>query len=156
MFTNFKEKFMFFVYFLWNIPIGVTIIISINVTNHNQDTQFANKFIKKHLVCNLDSGQHQAMIQEYEHTQKLQTMNKEIPAFYIAKVFKVTKVKPITKMPKNVLKIISILFLKQTNFKNFIRWRFQLRYFLITVWTVKVPACCLLAVVHDWSRCIVI
>jgi hypothetical protein len=54
---------------------------NINQYFQSPSTNFANNFIRWHLVWSLDSGHHQAMIQKYEHIQILKTTSWKSPLF---------------------------------------------------------------------------
>ena len=138
----------------------IKLVFYLTYTMMHGSTKLKKKNSKRHLVSNLDSGHHQAMIQECGHIQKLQTTNQEISPLYIVKVFKIIKVKPIAKRPNDVLKTIIILFLKtvfKTNqFREFHKVEVSAVVFLMIALVMKVLACCLLAVAYGVPRCIAI
>jgi hypothetical protein len=64
--------------FMWNIPVGVSVINNLKIPSHNQHT-FMNIFIKGRLVSAPGWGHHQViLIQESEYMQKLETIKREI------------------------------------------------------------------------------
>jgi hypothetical protein len=71
------------VIFKQNIPIGVTITIFINIFSHNH-RHFINNFMMWQPLLTPNFHHHQAMIQEYECLQKLNTIKLQISPFYIA------------------------------------------------------------------------